>query len=587
MKRTVTWVALALALALVACGPSTSIPPAPGVPDAGDAGPAADAGAPPDAGVVRKRLDAAVSLDFPATLKCGDRVVARVTVTNTGTEPWTKAASFRLGTVDDSDALYTGGGRADLSDADLVPPGAQHVFEVELLAPAKAGAYLTDWRMLQELQEWFGEVAQTTVTVTCPQPVARKGRVKLSGHSLEDDEGKFNAVGASLFWAAWAYKYDRPKLEAALAALRANGFDYFRAFGTVGDVNGPDYWDGREIDWRWADYPAVIKGVTDLAYDTYGLRVQWTLIADGQKNIPAAADRVKLLDTFVALSAGREHKIILFEIANEAWQNGFGGSAGVAELRSLTSYLNARTDILVAASAPDGHDCAAVQELYAGGIADVATIHFDRDTSKTEGAWRPVRQPWEHEYCGVVVGSNNEPIGPGSSVAAVEDPQRLNAAAITTFVSNLPFYVFHPRAGIRGDLELAAAPGLGTFKAIRQFVPGDLASWTRKNAHWADSPFRFFAGEANGTLRPDLMWPDLGGSASSGVVRAYGGVKGNAFFVLPIGIKGRVFAEPRRDVAFDVIDPLTGAVLSHQVLNAGERFELTGTGALALVGSFR
>ena len=42
---------------------------------------------------------------------------------------------------------------------------------------------------------------------------ARRGRVSLAGRVLSDDEGPLLAVGASLFWAAWAYKHDRARLE--------------------------------------------------------------------------------------------------------------------------------------------------------------------------------------------------------------------------------------------------------------------------------------------------------------------------------------------------------------------------------------
>src|SRR5207245_789688 len=125
--------------------------------------------------------------------------------------------------------------------------------------------------------------------------------------------------------------------------LAEHGFDYFRALGVVGDPFQPDSWDGREIDWRWPDYDEVIAGLTDLAYDVYGLRVEWTLFGDGQLNIPDEADRYRLVDRFVAMAHGREHKIMHFELANEYWQNGFSGDAGLAQLRALTQYLRERT----------------------------------------------------------------------------------------------------------------------------------------------------------------------------------------------------------------------------------------------------
>jgi hypothetical protein len=413
----------------------------------------------------------------------------------------------------------------------------------------------------------------------------RTGRVSLEGNSLVDDGGAFNALGATMMWAAWGYKFDRRRLEANLQFLSEHGFHYIRALGVVGDYAEEDYWDGREIDWHWDDYAEVIAGLTDLAFDTYGLRIEWTLIGDGQKNIPEEADRYALVDTFLAMSQGREEKIIHFELANEAWQNGFEGSAGVEQLRALTSYMNGQTDILVAASAPAGVECSDTLEIYAGGVADLATIHFDRNTATVEGNWRPVRQPWEHAYCeGAPVGSNNEPIGPGASVTSEDDPVRLVAAAITTYVSNIPLYVFHSNAGVRGDTDLFEMAGADAFVHVAGIVPGDLASWDRKNAHWPDSPFVVYAGEG-GQLYPDTMWVDLG-APESGVVRAYGDTKGDEFFVFPIGILGSVTMAPRQNASFDVIDPMTGSVVQHLDLAAGQQFELSGAEALVLKGTF-
>lgn len=444
---------------------------------------------------------------------------------------------------------------------------------------------------LRASDEYAALQAQPTEPTPGPGPATTKrtGRVRLEGSSFADDQGPFNALGITYMSAMSMYRNDRPRLEKTLAEMKANGFDYIRVLGTVGDYDKPDYWDGREIDWRDPGYKDAIAGLTDLAYDTYGLRVEWTLIGDGQKNIPNEADRYRLLDTFLEMSKGREEKIQHFEVANEAWQNGFAGDAGVAQLRAMTKYLNDRTDVLVAASAPDGGEPADVERLYGGGVADLATFHFDRDTSKTEGGWRPVRQPWEWQYTGGSngiprVATNNEPIGPGASVSSENDPKKLVAGAIVSYLSGLPGHVFHTRAGVRGDEDFSSQPGFDAFKAMKSYVPSDLASWTRKNAHWSDSPFKVYARDDRGNLKADAMWPDLPGG--TGAVRAYGAVKGNEFFVFPMGVKDRVTMEPRRDVEFDVINPMTGQVVDTKRVRAGEQFDLAGDDAFVLKGRF-
>ncbi len=526
-----------------------------------------------------------VASALPDALACGELFAASVTVRNTGASTWTPD-EFKLGTVDDSDPLFAGGDtRVWLGEGVSVPPGDAHTFEFALTAPAQPGTYLTDWRMVHEGVQWFGATAAANVVVSCEGGVP-DGVPQLDGRALVDGDGPFLALGATMMWAAWAYKYDLPKLEANLQFLAEHDYDFIRALGVVGDPNNPDYWDGREIDPHWPDYADVIAGLTDLAYDKYGLRIEWTLIGDGQITVPSLAEREALVQTFLTMAAGREHKILHFEIANEAWQNGFGGEQGLADLRALSQSMKAQSPNLVAASAPPSPECADAQAIYAGDIADLATIHFDRDVSKVEGSWRPVRQPWEHQYCaGLPVGSNNEPIGPGSSVAEEQDPVRLVAGAITTYISGLPIYVFHSHAGVRGDDDLWNMAGADSFVHLHDLLPANLSDWAPKNAHWADAPFTVFAGE-NGQLIADTMWVDLA-APESGVVRAYGAVQGPEFVVFPIGILGKVTIAPRRPMSFEVIDPMTGAVLAAHDLEAEQQVELSGADALLLRGAYK
>jgi hypothetical protein len=434
-----------------------------------------------------------------------------------------------------------------------------------------------------------GSALDATVPDATMSPPRRTGPVTLDDHSLSDDGGRFEALGATFFWAAWGYKNDRALLERNLAFLAENGFHFIRALGVVGDYTAPDSWDGREIDWHWPDYDDVIAGVTDLAYDVYGLRVEWTLIGDGQINIPNETDRYALADRFLAMAATRREKILFFEIANESWHNGFGGDEGVAQLRALTQYMRDRTDILVAASAPAGHECADTDRLYNGGIADLATLHFERRTDLEDGAWRPVRQPWGHEDCAedLPVGVNNEPIGPGASVTTEEDPSRLVAAPLVTWVSNLPIHVFHSSAGVRGFRDISEMAGASSFAHLANIVPPGLSSFSRSNFYWADSPFIVHVEDPDGTIRPDAVWPDTP-DVTSGVVRAYSGVDGNDFFTVAFGIRGDTLFAARRAMDVEVIDPLTGETLDTRTLAEAETFRAGGgRTVLVLRGAFR
>src|SRR5699024_10051720 len=152
----------------------------------------------------------------------------------------------------------------------------------------------------------------------------------------------------------WRAKHDRARLEADLEFLSRCGFNYYRMLSMVGYHPA---WEGLEIApaagvnrrgkrvEAWPDYWAQLRGLVDLAYDKYGVRTQITILADAQlmPEKPARVEHMRrLLEEVVA---GREQKVILLEVANEAWQNGFPGKEGVADLREFAKYLGDRTKV--------------------------------------------------------------------------------------------------------------------------------------------------------------------------------------------------------------------------------------------------
>lgn len=417
------------------------------------------------------------------------------------------------------------------------------------------------------------------------RPRLAAGVVRLDGRSLCDANGPFLGLGASYFQALRHAKYDRARLESNLGFLVANGFNYVRVLSMVN-------WDGLEIApveftnhaghrvEAWPDYWERFGDLLDLA-GRKGLRVEITVFADAQYVMPDRSSRVAHLEGILANLAGRESQVIHLEVANEAWQNGFPGAEGVADLRAFTQYLAQRTEVLVATTSNDDTSDTGIIALYAGSAADLATVHFSRDVRTEEGGWLPVRDCYRAgRLPGVPPVSSNEPIGPGSSVNSENDPIKLCSAAVFAYLANLPAYVFHSGAGVYARDPFEDMPGISALRHLRRLLPGDLANWERHDGLEPAAPFTVFCdGRAN------RYWRDSR-AEGRGCLRSIGGTKGREFVSFPMGIlRDGVTLQARRPVQFQVVNPLTGVTVSNLTLSTGERFVLQqGPGAFILKG---
>lgn len=414
------------------------------------------------------------------------------------------------------------------------------------------------------------------------------GPVRLIGRSLCDDDGPFLGLGASYFQALRHAKFDRARLDQNLAFLASKGFNYVRVLSMVN-------WDGLEIApvnftnhaghrvEAWPDYWQQFRELLDRVAG-HGLRAEVTVFADAQYVMPERSTRVAHLEGILENIAGREAQLLHLEVANEAWQNGFPGAPGVADLRYFTQYLAERTEVLVAITSNDDTSERGITSLYQGSAADLATVHFSRDTRSPEGGWLPVSDCYRAgRLPGVPPVSSNEPVGPGSSVSSETDPIKLCSAAVFAYLANLPAYVFHSNAGVYARERFEDMPGVGALQFVRRYLPGDLAGWSRNDGREPAAPFTVFC---NG--RPDCYWPEVRG-ATNGCHRNIGSTQGIEFICLPMGILGDgVTLQARRPLRFSVLNPLTGATVSNLTMNAGHRFVIPqGPGAFILKGTFR
>lgn len=96
-----------------------------------------------------------VAQSVPYEVTTGDRFTASITMQNTGTLRWTVGGNYRLGSQSPQDNQTWGLGRVGLQ-AD-VEPGMTATFTFTATAPSSIGTYVFQWRMLQELVQWFGQ----------------------------------------------------------------------------------------------------------------------------------------------------------------------------------------------------------------------------------------------------------------------------------------------------------------------------------------------------------------------------------------------------------------------------------------------
>jgi hypothetical protein len=404
-----------------------------------------------------------------------------------------------------------------------------------------------------------------------PAPAPTFGVVTTERRAFADSRGLFNAIGASLFWALWGERHDQERLESRNISVLAGRVDYVRILAMVGS----ETWSDRVIDPRAPDYWQVVDALFTRLRAAQ-LRAHVTIFADAQVMMPSALER----EHFAASWASHIHRlyrqdVIFVEVANEYWQNGVGRH----ELRRLGDILKG-SGVPVALSAPTEDDVCGVY----GGWDGIATLHYDRDTSRTDGPYRPIRQPWGYpgeymereRYTGPMpdVAVNSEPIGPESSVASELSPERIALAVASTFISGNAGYCFHTGAGIRGGGAADLARGrksnldeydvsywLGIDTAAMFLVPGQ-ANGARQNAQWSTMPWN---GSQYAVERGDL-------------VRAQASIVGDELRAVFIGTARPhtiTLRQPLRQCT--LIEPVSGDVVERfEDLSAGDTIEIPG-----------
>lgn len=106
-----------------------------------------------------------VGITAPDSVIAGQNFSATVTMSNTGTKPWTTDASpHNLGSQNPQDNLRWGLGRVALPSSPI-NSGQSATFNFTATAPTTPGTYPFDWKMVEDTVEWFGQTCSKTITV--------------------------------------------------------------------------------------------------------------------------------------------------------------------------------------------------------------------------------------------------------------------------------------------------------------------------------------------------------------------------------------------------------------------------------------
>ena len=148
-----------------------------------------------------------VSQSVPSTMVAGQKYNVSVTMKNTGGTTWSETTHHRLGNQIAGDPFTH---RRLLPSGVTVAPGAQYTFAWQVTAPATAGTYTFQWRMVEEMVEWFGPFTPSTpVTVRIAMPPivdaitpdtipgGTVATVTVAGHRLGGTTVKFGQLDAS------------------------------------------------------------------------------------------------------------------------------------------------------------------------------------------------------------------------------------------------------------------------------------------------------------------------------------------------------------------------------------------------------
>ncbi len=102
-----------------------------------------------------------LSVSVSQSVFVGQKFIANIEVQNTGTQSWSRALQFKLGSQGPQDNMTWGVSRIEIPEGVTVLPGKTIFFAYEVTAPPNPGDYTFQWRMVQDGVAWFGDLTES------------------------------------------------------------------------------------------------------------------------------------------------------------------------------------------------------------------------------------------------------------------------------------------------------------------------------------------------------------------------------------------------------------------------------------------
>lgn len=168
-----------------------------------------------------------VSQTMPTTLRVGETRSVSVTMKNTGSSTWTRAAGIKLGSENLQDNMTWGLNRV-LLPTEPIAPGQPVTFTFNIKAPNAPGIYNSQWRMLREGVAWFGQVSlNASIQVLAPVTLC-PGVQTVPGDGIDDGPAiqqciHATAAGGALELPAGTYEIGTQVVINKTMTLRTSG----------------------------------------------------------------------------------------------------------------------------------------------------------------------------------------------------------------------------------------------------------------------------------------------------------------------------------------------------------------------------